>query len=110
MTNFEENVYKIVRLIPRGKVTSYGAIAKSLGIAQSARMVGRAMNGASGITPYVPAHRVVNRNGILTGKVHFESPTKMQELLESEGVVIKNDKILNFKDHFWDPLTEISFE
>lgn len=110
MISFEENVYKIVRLIPKGKVTSYGAIGKALGLTSSARMVGRAMNNASNIVPSVPAHRVVNRNGLLTGKMHFGSPTKMQELLEAEGVKIKNDKIVNFKEHFWDPLSYISID
>lgn len=93
--DFFGNVYAIVRLIPVGKVTSYGAIAKSLGTAKSSRMVGWAMNAAHAHRD-VPAHRVVNRNGLLTGKMHFETPSKMEELLKSEGVYVKDDKILNF--------------
>jgi len=100
--SFFERVYAVVRQIPPGKVTSYGAIAKYLGTARSARMVGWAMN-ASHNLPDVPAHRVVNRTGLLTGKYHFEGTNLMQQLLESEGVVIKDNKIVNFKAHFWDP-------
>lgn len=100
-------VYQVVRLIPKGRVTSYGAIAKYLGSAGSSRVVGYAMNAAHGQTPKVPAHRVVNRNGELTGKHHFANPFQMQELLEKEGVKIKNDKILNFEKHFWDPGDEL---
>jgi methylated-DNA-protein-cysteine methyltransferase-like protein len=103
---FFEQVYDVVRQIPKGRVTSYGAIAKMLGTKLSARMVGWAMNGAHRIKPKVPAHRVVNRNGMLSGKVHFGTPTRMQELLEKEGVKIKNDTIINFKEHFWDPADE----
>ena len=101
-SNFFERVYQVVRQIPYGRVTSYGAIAKSIGAAKSARMVGYAMNGASSIEG-VPAHRVVNRNGMLTGKHHFKGTYLMQQLLESEGVVVKEDKIQNFKEVFWDP-------
>lgn len=108
--DFYDKVYDIVCLIPKGKVTSYGAIAKALGVTRSARMVGKAMNNATTITPNIPAHRVVNRNGLLTGKMHFKTHTQMQELLEKEGITIKNDKIVNFKAHFWDPLTNISFD
>ncbi len=104
--DFFENVYAIVRLIPPGKVTSFGAIAKSLGTAKSSRMVGWAMNGAHS-HKNVPAHRVVNRNGLLTGKMHFKTPTEMEELLKSEGVLVENDKIINFKEHFWDPFEEL---
>lgn len=104
--DFFENVYAIVRLIPPGKVTSYGAIAKALGTAKSSRMVGWAMNAAHSHTD-VPAHRVVNRNGLLTGKMHFSHPTKMEELLKHEGIMVKEDKILDFKLHFWDPMLEL---
>ena len=100
--NFFERVYQVVRQIPYGKVTSYGAIAKYIGAAKSARMVGYAMKNASNLED-VPAHRVVNRNGILTGKHHFGGTSLMQQLLESEGVVVQDDKIQNFKQVFWDP-------
>lgn len=108
LESFYDQVYAVVRLIPRGRVTSYGAIAKYLGTARSSRMVGWAMNNAHGIKPKVPAHRVVNRIGLLTGKHHFSSPTEMQRLLEKEGVVIKNDQVVDFKKRFWDPLLELS--
>lgn len=100
--SFFDDVYEVVKLIPVGKVTSYGAIAQFLGRKGSARMVGWAMNAAHSL-PEVPAHRVVNRNGLLTGKHHFGSPNLMQQLLESEGLEIENDQIKNFKNHFWDP-------
>lgn len=100
-------VYELVRLIPEGKVTSYGAIAKYLGSPQSSRMVGWAMNASHHQTRYVPAHRVVNRNGMLTGKQHFETPWAMEELLKNEGIVVVNDRIENFQKHFWDPAKEI---
>ncbi|TRX53071.1 MGMT family protein [Fulvivirga sp. M361] len=101
-TSFFEDVYEVVKLVPRGRVTSYGAIAHYLGTKGSARMVGWAMNAAHGLDD-VPAHRVVNRQGLLTGKNHFATPTAMQERLESEGICVSNDKIENFKDLFWDP-------
>ena len=104
MQSFEE-VYEVVKLIPEGRVTSYGAIAKYL--STGARLVGWAMNAAHGLHD-VPAHRVVNRNGILTGKLHFDSPTKMQELLEAEGIKINTDKIQNFTKVYWDPQIELS--
>lgn len=104
--SFFESVYDVVRLIPKGRVTSYGAIAKYLGAARSARMVGWAMNAAHGLAD-VPAHRVVNRNGLLTGKHHFDNPDQMQQLLEQEGVEVVDDKILQFKQRFWDPLLEL---
>lgn len=107
-SNFFEDVYDVARLIPKGRVASYGAIASYLGLKSSARMVGWAMNGA-GAYPDVPAHRVVNRNGVLSGKHHFATPTTMQELLESEGLKIINDKIQDFETHFWDPLIELEF-
>jgi len=100
--NFFEKVYEIARKIPYGKVTSYGAIAKHLGAARSARMVGWAMN-ASGKDDTVPAHRVVNRVGLLSGKHHFQGTNLMQQLLESEGVEIIDNKIVNFESLFWNP-------
>lgn len=100
--HFFERVYAIVRQIPEGKVTSYGAIAKALGAARSARMVGWAMN-ASHNCEDVPAHRVVNRLGLLTGKHHFEGTNLMQQLLESEGIRVENNQIVDFKNHFWQP-------
>lgn len=105
--DFFQNVYAIVRLIPKGRVTSYGAIAKSLGAIRSSRMVGWAMNLSHSQKIYVPAHRVVNRNGELTGKLHFATPFLMKELLEKEGIVIIKEKILNFNNHFWDPMQEL---
>lgn len=102
--NFFERVYQIARQIPCGKVTSYGAIAKALGTAKSARMVGWAMN-ASHLLEDVPAHRVVNRNGLLTGKHHFDGTNLMQQLLENEGIIVKNNQIQNLSDHFWEPTT-----
>ncbi len=104
--NFFERVYDVVRLIPHGRVTSYGAIAKYLGAARSARMVGWAMNACHGRED-VPAHRVVNRVGLLSGKHHFEGTNLMQQLLESEGVKVKDSKIIKFEKYFWDPAQEI---
>ncbi|MFC4635470.1 MGMT family protein [Dokdonia ponticola] len=104
--NFFDKVYAVTKLIPHGRVTSYGAIAKYLGAARSSRMVGWAMNGA-GKYPDVPAHRVVNRVGLLTGKMHFGSTTAMQQMLEEEGIQVKDDKVVNFKKHFWDPVLEL---
>jgi methylated-DNA-protein-cysteine methyltransferase related protein len=100
--NYFDLVYQVVRLIPKGKVTSYGAIANYLGLKSGARMVGYAMN-ASHSQADVPAHRVVNRNGVLTGKHHFSSPSEMETLLSQEGIEVKQDKIQNFENHFWDP-------
>jgi methylated-DNA-protein-cysteine methyltransferase related protein len=101
--NFFDTVYKIARKIPKGRVTSYGAIAESSGSRLSARMVGWAMNAAGSAKPPVPAHRVVNRNGLLTGKHHFPTPTAMEELLRQEGVEVKDDKVVGFRELFWDP-------
>jgi methylated-DNA-protein-cysteine methyltransferase-like protein len=101
--SFFENVIEIVKLIPYGKVTTYGAIAKCLGTAKSSRMVGWALNKTSNRLFEVPAHRVVNRNGLLTGKIHFGENTTMQKHLEAEGVIIKNNQIINLEYHFWDP-------
>jgi len=105
-TNFFQDVFEVVKLIPKGRVTTYGAIGEYLGLKSSARMVGWAMNASHG-EKNVPAHRVVNASGLLTGKFHFETPTKMQDLLEKEGIKIKNDKILNFKLHLWIPKNEL---
>ncbi len=105
--SFFELVYQVVRAIPEGRVTSYGAIAKALGTKLSARMVGWAMNASHVMVPKVPAHRVVNRNGLLTGKMHFSPPEKMQELLEKEGIKVENDQVVEFKALFWDPSTEL---
>ncbi|MFZ9263077.1 MAG: MGMT family protein [Chitinophagaceae bacterium] len=107
--NFFEDVFEVVRLIPKGRVTNYGSIAKYLGTGLSSRMVGWAMNASHNAKPKVPAQRVVNRNGMLTGKFHFKTPTTMQELLEKEGVKVKNDKVVNFKEIFWDPQKELDF-
>lgn len=104
--NFFERVYAVARQIPYGKVTSYGAIAKVLGTARSARMVGWAMN-ASHNRDDVPAHRVVNRKGLLTGKMHFDGTNLMQQLLESEGVEVVENQIINFESHFWNPETSV---
>lgn len=105
--NFFTDVWEVARLIPKGRVTSYGAIAKYLGTKMSARMVGWAMNGASKVKPVVPAHRVVNRNGMLSGKMHFGTPTEMQERLEKEKINVKNDTVVDFEKLFWDPMVEL---
>ena len=104
--DFFEQVYQVVREIPEGRVSSYGLIARYLGSARGARMVGWAMNACMNRDD-VPAHRVVNRLGVLSGKMHFITPTAMQERLESEGIVVENDQILNFKKHLWDPNSEL---
>lgn len=103
-------VYQVARLIPHGRVTSYGAIGKYLGAARSARMVGWAMNQAHHQTPPVPAHRVVNSKGLLTGKMHFETPFAMQQLLEAEGHKVKNDQVMDFRTVFWDPMLELDVD
>jgi methylated-DNA-protein-cysteine methyltransferase-like protein len=103
MNEFYLKVYEIVRKIPHGRVSTYGSIARCLGSAKSSRLVGYAMNLSHQYDPSIPAHRVVNRNGLLTGKHHFATPTLMQELLEAEGIVVKEDKIQNFDKVFWDP-------
>lgn len=107
--NFFEQVYDVARMIPKGRVTSYGAIAASLGAKSSSRMVGWAMNGCHFAKPKVPAHRVVNRNGMLTGKFHFEDHSQMARLLAKEGVKVKNDQVVDFRKHFWDPSEELGF-
>jgi len=105
--SFFEQVYAVTRLIPYARVTNYGAIARYLGSAQSSRMVGWALNACHSQSDFVPAHRVVNRNGLLTGKIHFGGINIMQQLLESEGIEIENDKIIKFKELFWDPNIEL---
>ncbi len=105
--DFFKNVFEVVRLIPKGRVTSYGAIAKYLGTARSSRMVGWAMNAAHSQKKHVPAHRVVNRNGELTGKHHFATPFLMKELLEKEGIKVVKDKIKDFNKFYWDPMKEL---
>ena len=100
--NFFERVYAIARQIPYGKVTSYGAIAKALGTARSARMVGWAMNASHNLED-VPAHRVVNRKGLLTGKLHFDGTNLMQQVRENEGIVVIDNQIVDFEKHFWQP-------
>ena len=104
--SFFELVYEVVRQIPYGRVTSYGAIAACLGTKLSARMVGWAMNNTDKLNSDVPAHRVVNRVGLLSGKHHFKPPGKMEKLLKKEGVLVKDDVIVNFKEKFWDPGAE----
>jgi methylated-DNA-protein-cysteine methyltransferase-like protein len=96
-------------LIPPGRVTNYGCIAKYLGSGLSSRMVGWAMNASHGVKPKVPAHRVVNRNGMLTGKAHFETPTKMQEMLEKEKIKVQNETVVYFEKVFWDPAVELGY-
>jgi methylated-DNA-protein-cysteine methyltransferase-like protein len=105
-SSFFQDVYEVVKLIPAGRATSYGAIGKYLGMASSARMVGWAMNSAHGMTD-VPAHRVVNRIGVLTGKHFFSAPTLMKELLEQEGIKVLDDQIQDFAAVFWDPTIEL---
>ena len=101
-------MYDVARMVPRGRVTSYGAIAAYLGAKMSARMVGWAMNGASSLKPPVPAHRVVNRNGMLSGKMHFSTPARMEELLKKEKVTVVEDKIVDFDKKFWNPAVELT--
>jgi methylated-DNA-protein-cysteine methyltransferase-like protein len=107
--SFFELVHQVARQIPKGRVTSYGAIAACLGTKSSARMVGWAMNGAHRAKPKVPAHRVVNRNGMLTGKFHFDTPSQMETLLKKEGIKVKNDKVVDFEKLFWNPAEELGF-
>jgi len=107
--SFFDKVYELVRLIPAGKVTTYGDIAEFIGSKGSARMVGWAMNASHSVFPPVPAHRVVNRNGLLTGKMHFQTPDLMQKLLEAEGLMIVEDRIINFKEKHWIPVKEIKY-
>lgn len=102
-----EAIYDVVRAVPAGRVTSYGAVAASIGAASGARLVGYAMNQCHGVVPAVPAHRVVNRNGMLTGKHHFSPPELMQQLLAQEGVAVQDDKVSDFVVLFWDPAVEL---
>jgi len=108
MSDFFNQVYEVAKQIPPGRVTSYGAIARYLGSPGAARMVGWAMNACSSHHEYVPAHRVVNRNGLLNGKAHFDNPGAMQELLEAEGLKLDGDQIIDFKEKFWDPSKELN--
>lgn len=105
--SFFEAVFEVVRQVPKGRVTSYGAVAAALGAKSSARMVGWAMNNAHIIKPKVPAHRVVNRQGLLTGKMHFGDPDQMQQLLEKEGIKVVDDQVQDFAKKFWDPAVEL---
>ena len=105
--DFFSRVYEVTKLIPYGRITSYGAIARYLGSGQSARMVGWALNASHTSHEFIPAHRVVNRNGLLTGKHHFGNSTTMEQLLENEGIIIEDDKIINFEEKFWDPMKEL---
>ena len=107
--SFFEDVWSVVRQIPKGRVTSYGAIANYLGTKLSARMVGWAMKAGHDLHPPVPAQRVVNRNGMLTGRMHYETPTRMQELLEKDGVKVENSTVIDFEKRFWDPVKELGF-
>jgi methylated-DNA-protein-cysteine methyltransferase related protein len=107
-SNFFEKVYSITRLIPYGRVTSYGAIARYLGTAGSSRMVGWALNSSHGVPHFIPAHRVVNRNGLLSGKHHFGGQHVMQQLLESEGIKVEDDRVVDFEKLFWDPAKELN--
>ena len=107
--DFFDQVFQVVRLIPEGRVTSYGLIANYLGSKRSSRMVGWAMNASHKLLD-VPAHRVLNRNGLLTGKMHFVPPSKMQELLEKEGIIVIEDQVQNFKNLVWDPLVELRLD
>ena len=105
--DFFAMVYEVTKLIPYGRITSYGAIARYLGSGRSARMVGWALNNSHSRPEFIPAHRVVNRNGLLTGKRHFGNSTTMEQLLTNEGIIIENDQIINFREKFWDPSEEV---
>lgn len=108
--DFYKLVYEVTKKVPYGRVTSYGAIARYLGTSQSSRMVGYALNGCHTSGEFIPAHRVVNRNGLLSGKHHFGGPDVMQQLLESEGIEVENDKVVRYKELFWDPMVELEME
>jgi methylated-DNA-protein-cysteine methyltransferase-like protein len=105
--DFFQRVYDVTKLIPYGRITSYGAIAQFLGSGRSARMVGWALNVSHSRPEFIPAHRVVNRNGLLTGKHHFGNSSTMQQLLVNEGIIVEDDRIINFKEKFWDPVKEL---
>lgn len=109
-SGFFKKVYELTRLVPHGRVTTYGAIAGYIGSPGAARMVGWALNKCSTEMEFVPAHRVVNRSGLLTGKYHFPGKEIMKEFLESEGIVIENNKVVDFEKHFWDPGLELKIE
>jgi len=104
---FFNRVYDVTRMVPYGRITSYGAIARYLGTAGSARMVGWALNSSHTVTDFIPAHRVVNHIGMLTGKYHFGNSSTMQQLLENEGFIIENDRVIDFTEKFWDPMIEL---
>jgi methylated-DNA-protein-cysteine methyltransferase-like protein len=106
-SGFFQRVYEVTRMVPYGRVTTYGAIARYLGSPGAARMVGWAMNQSGSVSPFVPAHRVVNRVGLLTGKHHFDGAELMKELLENEGAIIENNQIINLDEMFWDPVKEL---
>jgi methylated-DNA-protein-cysteine methyltransferase related protein len=106
--NIYDIIYEIVRHVPRGRVTTYGAVAAATGAKSGARLVGYAMNKSFAVKPKVPAHRVVNRSGLLTGKHHFHPPELMQQLLEKEGIKIIDDQVVGFEKLFWDPMEELS--
>jgi methylated-DNA-protein-cysteine methyltransferase related protein len=106
--NIYDLIYDIVRHVPKGRVTTYGAVAAAAGAKSGARLVGYAMNNSHTAKPKVPAHRVVNRSGLLTGKHHFDPPDRMQQLLEKEGIKVENDQVVDFSKLFWDPLVELS--
>ena len=105
--NIYDAIYDIVRLVPKGRVTTYGAVAAAIGVRSGARMVGYAMNSCTNIKPKVPAHRVVNRKGMLSGKHHFSPPERMQQLLEKEGIKVKDDYVVSLDEKFWDPVKEL---
>ncbi len=105
--DFFDRVYEVTKLVPYGRITSYGAIARYLGSGRSARMVGWALNSCHTRREFIPAHRVVNRNGLLTGKHHFGNSTTMEQLLKNEGLIIEDDRIVNFRAKFWDPCSEL---
>ena len=106
-SDFFSRVYELTKLIPYGRITSYGAIARYLGSGRSARMVGWALNSSHTRPGFIPAHRVVNHKGLLTGKLHFGNSTTMQQLLENEGITVENDQVVDFDEKFWDPLKEL---
>ena len=106
-SDFFFRVYELTKLIPYGRITSYGAIARYLGSGRSARMVGWALNNCHSRPEFIPAHRVVNRNGLLTGKHHFGNSTTMKQLLENEGIIVDDDQVVDFSEKFWDPLKEL---
>jgi methylated-DNA-protein-cysteine methyltransferase related protein len=105
--DFFSKVFEVTKLIPYGRITSYGAIARYLGSGRSARMVGWALNNCHNYQEFIPAHRVVNRNGLLSGKYHFGNSTTMEQLLENEGIIIEDDQVINFREKFWDPMTDL---